>query len=115
MNGIGLAGQLNELDRLLMHLKELLKPGGQILLDSSDIIYMFDKDDDGGYWVPDNGKYYGEVQFTLKYKGLKSDPFYWLYLDYNRLEQVAGQQNLSCKLVCEGTHYDYLARLCVQP
>jgi SAM-dependent methyltransferase len=115
MNGIGLAGQLNELYRLLMHLKELLKPGGQILLDSSDIIYMFDEDEDGGYWVPDNGKYYGEVEFTLAYKGLKSDMFYWLYLDYNSLERVAGQQNISCELVCEGTHYDYLARLCAQP
>lgn len=115
MNGIGLAGQLNELSRLLMHLKVLLKPGGQILLDSSDIIYMFDEDEDGGYWVPDNGKYYGEVEFTLEYKRLKSDPFYWLYVDYKSLEQVAGQQNLSCELVYEGTHYDYLARLCAQP
>jgi SAM-dependent methyltransferase len=115
MNGIGLAGRLDGLHSLLRHLKELLNPGGQILLDSSDIIYMFDEDEDGGYWIPDNGTYYGELEFTLAYKGLKSDPFYWLYIDYNRLERVAGQQNLSCELVCEGAHYDYLARLCAQP
>lgn len=114
MNGIGIAGQLNEAHRLLNHLVGLLNPYGQILVDSSDIIYMFEVDD-GGYWIPDNGKYYGEVEFTMEYKGLKSDPFNWLYLDYSGLKQVAEQQNLSCELVCEGTHYDYLARLKTQP
>ena len=115
MNGIGIAGQLNGLPFLLNHLEGLLNPGGQILVDSSDIIYMFEADDDGGYWIPDNGKYYGEVEFTMEYKGLKSVPFNWLYIDYNRLKQVAEQENLSCELVCEGTHYDYLARLRRQP
>jgi SAM-dependent methyltransferase len=115
MNGIGIAGQLKEVHRLLNHLKGLLNPGGEILVDSSDIIYMFEEEDDGGYWIPNNGKYYGEVQFTMEYKGLKSAPFNWLYLDYNRLKQLAEQQNLSCELVCEGTHYDYLARLRTHP
>jgi len=115
MNGIGIAGRLGELGRLLSHLEALLNPGGQILLDSSDIIYMFEVDDDGGYWIPNNCKYYGEVEFTMEYKGLKSAPFNWLYVDYNSLKQVADQQNLSCELVYEGPHYDYLARLSVQP
>ncbi len=114
MNGVGIAGQLNELPRLLGHLEGLLNPGGQILIDSSDIIYMFEVDDDGAYRIPNNGKYYGEVEFTMEYKGLKSPPFNWLYVDYNRLEHVAEQKNLSCELVCEGTHYDYLARLKAQ-
>jgi hypothetical protein len=43
--------------------KSLLK-NGQILIDSSDIIYMFDNDEDGGKWIPSNG-YYGEL--TLQY------------------------------------------------
>lgn len=115
MNGIGIAGRLNEVPRLLSHLEGLLNPGGQILVDSSDIIYMFEVDDDGGYWIPNNCKYYGEVEFTMEYKGLKSAPFNWLYVDYNSLKQVADQQNLSCELVYEGPHYDYLARLSVQP
>jgi len=111
MNGIGIVGRLQQLDRFFTHLKSLLKPNGQILLDSSDIIYMFDKDNDGGYLIPDNGTYYGEVEFTMKYQGEKSAPFLWLYLDYSTLQRAAHNNNLTCELVSEGEHYDYLARL----
>ena len=37
MNGIGFVGNLDGLDRFLAHCKLLLKPGGQILFDSSDL------------------------------------------------------------------------------
>lgn len=111
MNGIGIVGQLENLAHFLVHLKSLLRPGGQILLDSSDIIYMFDEDDDGGRWVPDSGSYYGEVAFTMQYKNLKSEPFVWLYLDYRTLKRAATLNDLNCEIVKKGEHYDYLARL----
>lgn len=111
MNGIGIAGRLNKLDRFLTKLKSLLKPDGQILLDSSDIIYMFDEDEDGGHWIPDATEYYGEVDFQLEYKNKKSDSFPWLYLDFNTLRRAAENNNFNCQLICEGKHYDYLARL----
>ncbi|THV60077.1 class I SAM-dependent methyltransferase [Flagellimonas alvinocaridis] len=111
MNGIGLAGTLDNLSSFLQHLASLLRPNGQILLDSSDIIYMFDQDEDGGYWIPDSGKYYGEVTFTLEYKKQKSIPFEWLYLDYNTLFNACLSNGLVCELVSSGEHYDYLARL----
>lgn len=111
MNGMGIAEKLHNLDRFFKHLKSLLLPKGQILVDSSDIIYMFEEDGDGGYWIPDTGGYYGEVGFTLHYKGEKSAPFSWLYLDYNTLQRAANANNLTCELVSEGEHYDYLARL----
>ncbi|WP_394747167.1 class I SAM-dependent methyltransferase [Spongiimicrobium salis] len=111
MNGIGLAGRLADLDSFLQHLKSLLLPGGQILLDSSDIIYMFDTDDDGGYWIPDTVDYYGEVIFTMEYKSEKSAPFPWLYLDFNTLQRAAIHNNLTCELVSQGNHYDYLTKI----
>jgi len=111
MNGIGLTGKLNHLDKFLQHLASLLLPNGQILLDSSDIIYMFDQDEDGGYWIPNTGQYYGEVEFTMTYKGHKSDSFTWLYLDYNTLSNACLSNNLNCELVSSGKHYDYLARI----
>lgn len=111
MNGIGLAGELKNLTEFFSHLKKLIKPNGQILLDSSDIIYMFDEDDDGGRWLPASEKYYGEVTFTMSYKGQKSMPFSWLYLDQNTLQRAANANQLHCKMVSLGEHYDYLARL----
>ncbi|WP_300025850.1 methyltransferase domain-containing protein [uncultured Maribacter sp.] len=111
MNGVGLAGTLAGLDQFFTKLKSLLKDNGQILLDSSDIIYMFENDEDGGYWIPDNVNYYGEVNFSMEYKNEKSELFPWLYVDYNTLQRAANYNNLTCELVMEGEHYDYLARL----
>jgi SAM-dependent methyltransferase len=109
MNGTGIFGRLNQTALYLQKLKSLLNPGGQILIDSSDLIYMFDEDDDGGRWIPDHG-YYGELEFTLTYKGQK-EQFPWLYLDYNTLQNAALANGLQCELIIEGNNYDYLARL----
>lgn len=110
MNGTGIFGTLKETPKYLQKLKSLLHPNGQILIDSSDIIYMFDEDEDGAYEVPANG-YYGELEFLLSYKGEKENSFPWLYLDYNTLQNAAFANGLQCELVLEGEHYDYLAKL----
>lgn len=110
MNGTGIFGTLAETSLHLQKLKSLLNPNGQILLDSSDIIYMFDEDEDGAYLVPTQG-YYGELTFTISYKGQTEDTFPWLYLDYNTLQNAAHANGLECELVMEGKHYDYLAKL----
>ncbi len=115
MNGIGLAGSLDNLGDFLQHLASLLLPNGQILLDSSDIIYMFEQDEDGGYWIPNNGRYYGEVIFTMEYKSEKGEPFDWLYIDFNTLKNTCSSNHLGCELIMEGEHYDYLARLTLMP
>ncbi|MGB0896537.1 MAG: class I SAM-dependent methyltransferase [Flavobacteriaceae bacterium] len=112
MNGIGLCGKLERINLFLQHLKSILTPNGQILVDSSDISYMFDKDDEGGFWVnPD--EYYGEVEFTMSYKGETSAWFDWLYLDYNTLQNACHANGLECNLILEGEHYDFLARITV--
>ncbi|NND78655.1 MAG: class I SAM-dependent methyltransferase [Eudoraea sp.] len=111
MNGIGIVGKLKFLKFYLDHFKSLLSPNGQILLDSSDIIYMFDADKDGSYTFPKSRDYYGEVEFTMRYNGETSNLFSWLYLDYNTLQHIASNCQFECELVSEGNHYDYLARL----
>ena len=110
MNGTGIFGKLNQISTYLQKLKILLNEGGQILIDSSDIIYMFDQDEDGAYEINANG-YYGELTFSLEYKGEKEDEFDWLYLDYNTLQNAAHANGLECELILEGEHFDYLARL----
>ena len=112
MNGTGIFGTLNETSKYLQKLKSLLNPNGQILIDSSDIIYMFDEDDDGSYLVPAN-QYYGELTFTISYKNETETAFSWLYLDYNTLQNVAHANGFNCKLVLEGKHFDYLAKLTI--
>lgn len=113
MNGVGIFGKLENCNTFLSKLKSLLNPGGQILLDSSDIIYMFDEDEDGGKWIPSNNDYYGELVFNISYKGEKEEPFDWLYLDYNTLQNAAVANGLKCELILEGEHYDYLAKLSI--
>lgn len=111
MNGAGMCGKLNKISGFLQKLKTLLSENGQILLDSSDIIYMFDEDEDGGKWIPSDNDYYGEVIFNVSYKGEKEEPFDWMYIDYNTLQNAAHANGLQCELLLEGEHYDYLAKL----
>ncbi|EDP97858.1 class I SAM-dependent methyltransferase [Kordia algicida OT-1] len=111
MNGAGMCGKLKYISDFLNHLKTLLTEDGQILVDSSDIIYMFDEDEDGGKWIPSNSDYYGELLYYVSYKGEHEAPFHWLYIDYNTLQNAAHACGLQCELIIEGTHYDYLAKL----
>jgi cyclopropane fatty-acyl-phospholipid synthase-like methyltransferase len=110
MNGTGIFRTLEELPTYLQKLQSLLNPNGQILIDSSDLIYMYDENEDGSYSIPAEG-YYGELTFTMSYKGQTEEPFPWLYLDYNTLQRAAQAHGFQCDLLVEGDHYDYLARL----
>lgn len=112
MNGIGICGKTERLNIFLQHLKNLLNPNGQILVDSSDISYMFEKDEEGGFWVNPE-EYYGEIEFTMSYKGEKSNNFDWLYLDFNTLKNACVANGFNCELIEEGNHYDFLAKITV--
>ena len=112
MNGTGIFETLEKSTIYLQKLKSLLNPNGQILIDSSDIIYMFDEDEDGGKWIPSDN-YYGELTFSLQYKKEKEVDFPWLYIDYNTLQNAAIANGLKCQLVLDGDHFDYLAQLTI--
>ena len=112
MNGTGIFETLEKSTIYLQKLKSLLNPNGKILIDSSDIIYMFDEDEDGGKWIPSDN-YYGELTFSLQYKKEKEVDFPWLYMDYNTLQNAALANGLQCQLVLEGYHFDYLAQLTI--
>ncbi len=110
MNGTGIFESIAKIDLYLKHLKTLLKNGGQILIDGSDIKYMYEAED-GSYWQDLNSDYYGEVKMAMSYKknmGLKFD---WLYLDFETLKTKAQKNELNCELILKGTHYEYLARI----
>lgn len=112
MNGTGICGKLENLGPFLLQLKSLLTTNGQILIDSSDIIYMFE-DENGDHWINSEQAYYGEVTFQMGYKEKKTPKFDWLYVDFNTLQRCANYNGLHCELLAEGEHYDYLAKLTI--
>ena len=110
MNGTGIAGKLNRLSMLLNRLKELLAEGGQILIDSSDLKYIYENED-GSMDIDLNAPYYGEVDYQMQYKNIKGEPFDWLYTDPMLLASISKQCGLNCEIVEDGENYDFLARL----
>lgn len=110
MNGIGIAGNLLGLERLLIHAKSLLNPGGQILLESADILYMFEEED-GSVLLDLNAGYYGEIKYNMKYKNQESGWFNWLFIDASNLEDYSSQHGFDMEVLYEGEAGNYLAKL----
>ena len=110
MNGTGIAGKLSRLPQLLSRLKQLMNPGAQILIDSSDLRYVYE-DEDGVLDVDLDGAYYGEVDYQMTYRNIIGKSFDWLYADSVVLAESCRQCGLKCEILAQGQHYDYLARI----
>lgn len=104
MNGVGLAGTLVNLPAFLTRLKSLLKPGGQILMDSCDVSYLYKQQE-----LPQN-RYYGELSYCYHYQGEISAPFHWLFVDQHTLGQKAVQVGLKFQVIFQEDN-QFLARL----
>lgn len=110
MNGVGIVGKVERMPQFMRCVKRLLAPDGQLLLDSSDLRYIFEEED-GSFCIDLAGKYYGEVDFEMRYKGVKGATFDWLYIDFETLAYYATAAGLKCEKCAEGDHYDYVARI----
>jgi len=105
MNGVGLAGSIPGLRQFLAKSKELLKPNGQLIFDSSDIAYLYDE-----VQLP-AGKYYGEIAYQYEYRSQFGDWFSWLYIDPTLLNQIATEEGWKMELLMDDDMDQYLARL----
>jgi len=110
MNGIGLIQTISGFDNFFKHTATLLNTGGQVLLDSSDLRYLFEEED-GSFLIPISGDYYGEIDFKVGFENYISEEFSWVYVDSETLQEAAKLSGFSCEIIQEGEHYDYLARL----
>lgn len=110
MNGTGIAGKLSRLPQLLSRLKQLMNAGAQILIDSSDLRYVYE-DENGVLDVDLDGAYYGEVDYQMTYRNIIGKSFDWLYADSVVLAECCRQCGLKCEILAQGNHYDYLARI----
>jgi SAM-dependent methyltransferase len=114
MNGTGIFQKLELVSSYLSHLRGLLADCGQILIDSSDLRYMYpDGAEEGSILVPAELKYYGELSYTIHYKGWSSNPFPLLYLDEQTFSHACLENGFQFEVIERGDHYDYLARLTI--
>lgn len=108
MNGLGMGGDEKGTLKLFKHLKKLLAPKGMIIGDSTDILY----NTMNGEQIFDEGEnYYGQVEFQLKYKNIKAEPFPWIYLDPALLSDLADKAGLNCEICYRDDNFHYLAKL----
>lgn len=105
MNGIGLTGTLAGLTEFLELAKSLVKPGGQLLFDSSDISYLYED-------LPrPTAHYYGEISYCYTYKAISGNWFNWLYVDPDTLKRLAAQTGWATSILYHDEDDHYLARL----
>ena len=112
MNGTGIIGNFDNMPAFFTRMKQLLNPGGSIILDSSDLRYLFEEED-GSLMIDLADDYYGLLDYQMEYDGVLGEPFDWLYVDFNTLAYYAEENGFNIELLAEGEHYDYLARLTV--
>ena len=110
MNGTGIAGNIDNMPEFLARLKSLLNTGGCVLIDSSDLRYLYE-DEDGNFEIDLADDYYGMVDYQMVYKDIEGEPFDWLYVDFETLAYYAEEAGFNCDFLAEGEHYDYLAKL----
>ena len=105
MNGLGIVSNLASLPSALSHFAGLLKPGGQIICDTSDISYLFDEGQ------PHPGGYYGEIDYQFEYCKETGPWFQWLYLDHDTCAEVVKDSGWHFQIVYEDNAGQYLMRL----
>ncbi len=102
MQSIGIAGSFAGLEVLLGRLAEILAPGGQILLDSSELS-LVEEDEP----VLDGG-----IEVHFEYRNLRGRRFPWLYIDESDMLELCRARGWHCEILerVEDTG-EYLARL----
>lgn len=108
MNGIGFCQFIDEVEIFLNHAKQLLKPKGQILFDSSDVSYLYESKP-----YRDFG-YFGEIDYQYEYKGVKGNWFTWLYIEQALMEEIAEKCGYKMEILFEDGNDQYLAKLTVK-
>jgi SAM-dependent methyltransferase len=110
MNGTGIIGRLENMQKFFNRIKYLLAPGGRVIVDSSDLRYLYEEED-GSLMIDLADEYYGLLDYQMEYKGILGEPFDWIYVDFETLSYYAEQNGFKAEMIAEGEHYDYLAAL----
>jgi SAM-dependent methyltransferase len=111
-HGIGMAEDINGLRRLLKHLGTLLRTDGQVLVDSvdpratSETLHL-------AYHKANRraGRYLGETQLRLRFKGQTGPTYGWLLVDPETLAREASASGWTTEIAQQEADGNYLARL----
>jgi SAM-dependent methyltransferase len=104
MNGAALAGTLRGFPNLLRELGGRLAPGGQVLMDSTDL-------GRGGEEGGRDGWCGEEVHYQLQFQQVKGAPFPQLFLGPLTMASLATPEGWEVEVAWEGEGGEYLARL----
>lgn len=110
MNGIGIVGRIQHLPDFFRHLDTILADGGRVIMESTDLEYIFTDDDDLIVELP-SGNYYGELTYTMQYKRIKGKPFPWLFVDQDTLRAEAQNHHFLVNEIATDEEYKYIAEI----
>jgi mannose-6-phosphate isomerase-like protein (cupin superfamily)/2-polyprenyl-3-methyl-5-hydroxy-6-metoxy-1,4-benzoquinol methylase len=111
-HGIGICGDLEGLDKFLLHARKLVNAGGQILLDSTDVTRSADEKNQAYHAANRQaGRYVGDVCFRMEFVGIIGPYFHWLHVDPLTLAERAEKAGWGCEVLLELENGEYLARL----
>jgi SAM-dependent methyltransferase len=105
MQTIGVAGGVAPLRELLVRLRAHLRPGGVVLADSSELREAWDGD------RLDRSPARGEIVLETRYRGLRGEPFPWLYLAEADLAAIAGEAGFDAEVLGRVPGGEYLVAL----
>ncbi len=112
MNGTVMLERLSRVVPFLRHLRNLLKPDGQLLLHTFDLRTRSDPAELVRQQACRRaGRYFGEIRTQLEYKGRKGAPFTALVVDPDTLAEETSNARWSCEVVARHESAGYLARL----
>jgi SAM-dependent methyltransferase len=109
---IGMVENLAGLDSFFKDARQLVKRGGQILLNALDVSKTTDPQN-LAYQKANRqaGRYIGEIKMRLEYKGVKGPVTGFLHVDAVTLAEHAAKAGWSCEILVQEKDGNYLARL----
>lgn len=117
MNGIGLAGNVAGLYRMLDHFRSWLAPGGKLLFDTTDVSYVTEADRRAAT-LPDTNprEFYGVVTYQLSFNGHIGSAYQWIFLDHDTANLIFNEAGYTLTCVAQqGDSRVYEARLIDNP
>jgi ubiquinone/menaquinone biosynthesis C-methylase UbiE len=109
---IGMVENIAGLDHFLTDIHRLVKPNGQILLNSLNVTCTSNPVHLAYHEANRRaGRYVGEIRLQFEYKGIKGPIHGWLQADSETLSTHASKAGWSCEILLREDDGNYLARL----